>query len=83
MADDRVTDVLTAWWRDFRDDSSRDAILMARGAVEMCRRLGLVTDLESEGWLARFARCPGHDDEGGRSWCAYGCPMPDEEAARG
>jgi len=58
-------------WRDLRDDCSPVILARASGAVTALTSCGLLNALEAEAWLQRIARCPGHKDESGRSWCAY------------
>lgn len=71
-----VEQVLTDLWRDCRDD------LRHRPHVRVCicfaYDLGLLTPEQRELWMRRIEACPGHDDEGGRSWCAYCGDMPRE-----
>lgn len=66
-------------WRAMRDGCDANVMAEARGAVEAFLFVGILSSkAEAEGWLARFARCPGHDDEGGRAWCAYCGTLPQE-----
>jgi len=62
---------LTALWRQMRNDKSEIACARAGGALVALQEVGLLTPFEVEAWNMRFERCPGHEDEGGRSWCAY------------
>lgn len=67
---------LLGTWRELRDDCGATAVAEARGAVYFARRAGLITEDEEELWHRRLRDCPGHDDEGGRDWCAYCGHMP-------
>lgn len=71
-------------WLDLRNDCSRPMRTWTLGAVAMARELGLLSDDEADLWRRRIDTCPGHDDEGGRSWCAYcgATPRDDDDAER-
>ncbi len=71
-----ITDALMETWRGLRDNCNLEARAKAFGAVDFARRADLITRDEEELWLTRLNRCPGHDDEGGRDWCAYCGRMP-------
>jgi hypothetical protein len=43
----------------------------AAACVRFAYHLGLLSEERQELWMRRLLTCPGHDDEGGRSWCAY------------
>lgn len=73
--------VLSDWWRELRNDASAKQIARFLGAVDFASCTGALNAAESDGWRARVHRCPGHDDEGGRDWCAYGCELPRRESA--
>lgn len=62
-------------WRELRNGAGPARQAYLAGAVDVLRSLGLLNEVEQEAWIARGKRCPGHDDEGGRDWCAYGCDM--------
>lgn len=63
---------LQAMWLDMRDGAGPEAQARAAGSVEMAHYLGALTAEQAELWLRRVrSSCPGHDDEGGRDWCAY------------
>ena len=56
-------------WRCLRDDAKRyDG---ACAVVVFLHGVGMLTADDAELWARRFETCPGHDDEGGRDWCAY------------
>jgi hypothetical protein len=61
-------------WRKLRDDARYYDC--AAAAVRFAAQCGLLDDQERELWLRRLLMCPGHDDEGGRSWCAFCGDMP-------
>ncbi len=56
-------------WQELRNDAGHND--HAAACVRFAMRLGLLSDDDGELWLRRFTTCPGHDDEGGRSWCAF------------
>jgi hypothetical protein len=70
-----ANDWLDGTWRELRNGAGPARRAYLAGAVDALRSLGLLDDAEQEAWIARGKRCPGHDDEGGRDWCAYGCDM--------
>lgn len=61
-------------WKALRDDARYYDC--AAACVRFARCLGLIADAQADTWLAAFRTCPGHDDDGGRSWCAYCGDMP-------
>ena len=58
-------------WLQLRDDASRLMTEYMVGAINMAFTLGALSEDGVELWLYRMKQCPGHADEGGRSWCAY------------
>lgn len=58
-------------WLELRNDCSVSGIRSVTYCVRFARRLGLIDECGEELWVRRIATCPGHDDEGGRKWCAY------------
>lgn len=62
---------LTLLWREMRNNRSELIVARAMGALTALLACGLITTLEVTQWTYCFDRCPGHEDEGGRSWCAY------------
>lgn len=64
-------------WRDLRDDARRKPQVIA--VVNFAYDVGLLTLEQLELWLRRLDTCPGHEDEGGRDWCAYCGNMPKEQ----
>lgn len=66
-------------WRRLRDSSARPEVTFTLGAIEALRVVGVLTADEAELWERRIASCPGHEDEGGRKWCAYCGVMPGRE----
>lgn len=68
-------DVLTTMWRNLRNGASPREIHFVAGAISALEFVGLLTAEQGELWRFRINTCPGHDDEGGRDWCAYGCEM--------
>jgi hypothetical protein len=68
-------------WRELRNGAGPARMAYMGGAIDMLKDLGILNAEEQEGWIARRSQCPGHDDEGGRDWCAYGCDMQALRAA--
>lgn len=59
-------------WLEMRDGAGPEAQAHANGAIDMAHALGALNDEQRELWQRRVrTSCPGHDDEGGRDWCAY------------
>jgi hypothetical protein len=58
-------------WLAMRNDASERAQQYVMGAVVMAQVLGVFSPEDAELWQRRVGSCPGHDDEGGRDWCAY------------
>jgi len=58
-------------WLQLRDDASPTEMMHVLGAIVMAQLVGLFDDERAELWRRRVLTCPGHDDEGCRSWCAY------------
>lgn len=58
-------------WKELRDNAGTEALARVHGAISFAARTGAVTRDQAELWVYRIATCPGHDDEGGRDWCAY------------
>lgn len=71
-------------WRDLRDDYSPNRVNRVLEALELAKAVGIVSDERAELWRLRLGTCPGHDDEGGRVWCAYcgNVPQATEEDSR-
>lgn len=76
---DRTDEALRAMWRSLRDDGSAEAVMRFRGAVAFAESVRLLTPDLAELWIRRAETCPGHDDEGGRNWCAFCGTMPRED----
>lgn len=53
------------------NNANAEATSRARHFAQAMRALGAISDVDLEGWFARFARCPGHDHDPCRVWCAY------------
>lgn len=70
-AQERADEFCTVHWTDLRDDASRPERTFLLGAIEAFRVVGVFSDEKAELWRRRIETCPGHDDEGGRVWCAY------------
>ena len=61
-------------WRGLRDDARRKPVVSA--LINFAYDVDLLTLEQRELWLRRLDTCPGHNDEGGRAWCAYCGDMP-------
>lgn len=58
-------------WREMRNEAGPAAMRVAFGIVEAFAFVELLTAEQAELWRRRYQTCPGHEDEGGRAWCAY------------
>lgn len=58
-------------WRSLRDGNTKEAKSYVLGMVRAFCVLKLLDADDCELWKYRIGECPGHDDEGGRDWCAY------------
>jgi len=58
-------------WRGMRDGYKGQDVDRIHGALMVLQYLGALSPVERDGWAARLRTCPGHDDEGGRAWCAF------------
>lgn len=67
----QVVDQLNSVWRDCRDDGA--GIQRLQSIVRFLFLSEILTEDDAELWHRRAETCPGHGDEGGRDWCAYGC----------
>ncbi len=56
---------------ELRNNRNDRATGEALGAVSALRAVGLLPDVQAMMWAKAIQFCPGHDDEGGRTWCAY------------
>lgn len=66
---EEVAQALMEEWCTVRDDWQYKEC--AAACVRFAYTLQLITLTEHDVWQAGLNTCPGHDDEGGRSWCAY------------
>lgn len=59
-------------WLAMRDDASLSGRRgVALEIIAFAYRIGVLSLEQHDLWSLRMDTCPGHDDEGGRSWCAY------------
>ena len=65
-------------WRGLRDDNRIEERCYIQGAIQALYNIGVLGPTEEELWRRRIETCPGHDDEGKRAWCSYGCKMPED-----
>jgi hypothetical protein len=72
----KVEAALLEEWRALRDDARYYDC--AAACVRFAHRVGMIDDVHRDLWLRCLTTCPGHDDEGGRSWCAFCGDMPRE-----
>lgn len=54
--------------RNNRNDRATGEVL---GAINALHAVGLLPDVQAALWAKAIQFCPGHDNEGGRDWCAY------------
>lgn len=66
-ADEALRDL----WDGLRDSHSGKDVAFVQGAVAFARMTGAISQEMAELWWHRIKTCPGHDNEGGRDWCAY------------
>lgn len=67
-----IDGMLDHHWRNLQDDNSEASHRFAEGVIEAARYLGLISDVEAEGWANRLKFCPDLEDgHAGRAWCAY------------
>lgn len=78
---DRVSAVLMDRWQALRNDAAHYD--RAVHCIHFAHDAGLLTDLEEKLWLSSLATCPGHADEGGRTWCNYCGDLRGSYASRG
>lgn len=71
---EQAHDALHEVWRGLRN-SHADLYAEAEAIIDFALNAGIVTANQHELWRLRIEKCPGHEDEGGRDWCAYGCDM--------
>jgi len=62
---------LNEQWRELRNDASFQEQKALTAAIMAFHAIGLLDDDRRDLWLLRIMSCPGHFDEGGRTWCAY------------
>ena len=71
----RVTEAadtfLREQWLSLRDGAGPAQVSFVMGAIHACAILVPFSPEHRELWERRIRTCPGHDDEGGRSWCAF------------
>lgn len=73
-----VSEYLKKQWRELRNDNTMPRLTLLE-VIRGFHAVGLLTEEQHELWCLRTRTCPGHDDEGGRSWCAYCGDMPKEK----
>ncbi len=71
VTDETTRDTLMELWRNLRNDISDRQKVFVCGAISFAFSVGLLNLEQRELWQRRIETCPGHDDEGGRYWCAY------------
>lgn len=64
-------------WLSMRDDGVAVHRAHTLGSICVLEFCGVITPPIAELWQRRIETCPGHDDEGGRQWCAYCGDMPE------
>lgn len=67
-------------WKALRDNAnSVTTVAHLRAGIDALLGAGALTADQAELWCFRIQTCPGHDDEGGRVWCAFCGNLPSEE----
>jgi hypothetical protein len=64
-------EVLDDLWKDLRNDCSLAKIKAVVTVIHAFHQTAFINTMEMELWERRITTCPGHEDEGGRVWCAY------------
>jgi hypothetical protein len=73
----KVESSIKELWKSLRNGIGDDtdprhyAEFYVSGYLDALHCVGLLSDEQRELWGHRIKSCPGHDDEGGRRWCAY------------
>lgn len=76
-APEGIDELLDVIWRELRNGFDEFKQGVATGAIYAGLKLGLMPMDHAELWLRRMmTSCPGHDDEGGRGWCAFCGNLP-------
>lgn len=78
VSDQSVWNHLSEAWASLRDGASPVRKARVAGAVEMAFAVGALDVNDRELWIRRIDTYPGHDDEGGRTWCAFCGNLPTE-----
>ncbi|HXE63188.1 MAG TPA: hypothetical protein VN519_06580 [Bryobacteraceae bacterium] len=68
--DQDIVDVLNARWLEMRDDAGTGGVRFSTGLLTGLLAAGAITEIERDGWAARFSSCPGHQG-GSRVWCGF------------
>jgi len=71
--------LLQSAWLELRDGRETATVAFVKGAISALAGIAILTADEKELWLRRIETCPGHDDAGGRDWCAYCGKLKHEE----
>lgn len=67
----RITRALDDLHKSLRDDASIGPMHSARVTLKTFEAAGVIDAQERRLRTLALQSCPGHDDEGGRTWCAY------------
>ena len=67
----KADELLDDLWSDMRNDAGPARAAYVHGAIAMAAHTGALDGTQAELWRRRVTTCPGHDDEGGRDWCAF------------
>lgn len=68
-------------WRELCDGITPAVKSYIQGCIDSAMLCGAIDSTIAELWLLRIEKCPGHDDEGARAWCAYCGDLPKDEDA--
>ena len=74
-----VESILDSAWKGLRDGCSDKDKMWVIGHIEAFHAIKVLTEQEYKRWIFAVEHCPGHDDEGGRVWCAYCGNIPQEK----
>ncbi len=66
----KTIEYINQCWRDCRNDYPYYSTVCIH-AIKFAKHLGILNWEEGNRWEEKIKECPGHDDEGGRVWCAY------------
>ena len=75
----KAREYLQEQWKELRNDARFSNQVSVAAVIVAFHAIGLLDNDRRELWLLRIRSCPGHFDEGGRTWCAYCGDLTPEE----